>query len=145
MLKNSKGYTLLEMLLTLIIFALIALWLVLAIPLLKYQNNFEDYLPFMEWRVFITQAKMEIQSSEEMWILNNRLYLKKDGAVIQYEKYETMIRRKVANEGHEPLLMGIQEVNFMLEGKWLQIRAKTKDGEIFKEKIWLPKHLWKRS
>ena len=143
--KNSKGYTLLEMLLTLIIFALIALWLVLAIPLLKYQNNFEDYLPFMEWRVFITQAKMEIQSSEEMWILNNRLYLKKDGAVIQYEKYETMIRRKVANEGHEPLLMGIQEVNFMLEGKWLQIRAKTKDGEIFKEKIWLPKHLWKRS
>jgi len=67
------------MLLTLIIFALIALWLVLAIPLLKYQNNFEDYLPFMEWRVFITQAKMEIQSSEEMWILNNRLYLKKTG------------------------------------------------------------------
>lgn len=138
--KNSKGYTLLEILIAFSIYLLIASFLVKAVPLLKH-CLYSDKTPEMEWELFLNQAKMEIRSSEKLWIEKGTLYLLNDGRTIQYEQYGTMMRRRVDREGHEPLLLNVNDVAFFVDGKWLEIRAHSYTGKKFIEKILLPNHL----
>lgn len=140
--KNNEGYTLLEMLIALSIYLFIATFLVKAMPLLKHYL-FSDHDRQMEWEVFLNQAKMEIRSSETLWIEKGKVYLLNDGRTIQYEQYGTMIRRRVNGEGHEPLLLNVKDVAFIVDGKWLEIRAQFSTGKTFNERILLPSHLRK--
>ena len=134
--KNNEGYTLLEMLIALSIYLFIATFLVKAMPLLKHYL-FSDHDRQMEWEVFLNLA------GPPDGLTRLEGYLLNDGRTIQYEQYGTMIRRRVNGEGHEPLLLNVKDVAFIVDGKWLEIRAQFSTGKTFNERILLPSHLRK--
>ncbi len=102
----------LEMLYGFSIFLIIVAFLPLSFKLIFQNDRLDGRTQNMEWHVFINQLKKEVRLSEEVSIVNGKLILNKDRQEIQYEKYNTSIRRRVNNTGHEVVLQQIDTVQF---------------------------------
>jgi competence protein ComGF len=133
---KSRGFTFLEMLLSLSIFFLILIYISHTVPLLKYHNYSPVILDRMAFEVFMKQAKREVLTSDRIYYYDFRMILINGGDHIIYERYGEKIRRRVNSKGHEVLLFDIK--NFIIEkinnGLKLIIEhnnGQTSEGEIF--------------
>ncbi len=66
----------------------------------------------MEWHVFVQQLKKEVRLSDELFVFNDKIILKKDGQTILFDKHGTNIRRRVDDKGHEIVLQQVETVRF---------------------------------
>lgn len=109
---GSNGFTLLEAILGLAAFCLMASLLPISIQVVNKVDQTEIRLQAMEWEVFSSQVKKEIRMSKQISVLSNSISFKKDADSILYEKYGTKLRRRVNGAGHEVLLQNVNNVQF---------------------------------
>ncbi|WP_442594882.1 competence type IV pilus minor pilin ComGF [Neobacillus sp. D3-1R] len=123
----SNGFTLVEAMLGLAAFCMMAAFLPLSIQVIDRENDSVTRLQAMEWEIFSSQVKKEIRMSEKIDAMSNRLLLTKDSDLISYEQYGTKLRRRVNGTGNEVLLQNVNQVQF----------EKMKNGVLIKvEDIW---------
>lgn len=131
MLKDKRGFTLLEMLLCLFFLSLFLLLfprlhiLFVEVPYSKQINNWE-------WNVFMHQVQLEFQDvsvgrqNGKMVIFQTEL-----GNVITYTNLGSRIVRKVNGTGHEVLLQKVRHVSYELTPHTLWIRVQDESGKMF--------------
>jgi competence protein ComGF len=109
--RSEAGYTLLESMLTLILFlALISF--VPGIYKVIYSTD-EDVLMEQEISIFFGQAGKEIQGSLSAMIDENTLYLHQpSGKIVTYEVNQHRVIRKVDGKGFEIVLQNIEKIEF---------------------------------
>lgn len=66
----------------------------------------------MEWDVFCSQIKREIRISSKAEVISGTLVLTLNNEKISYEKYGSIIRRRVNSTGHETILQNVSLVTF---------------------------------
>jgi competence protein ComGF len=109
---NNKGFTFVEMIFAFSIFLIIASFIPISTNML-YQNGLvEERLQKMEWEVFIAQVKKEVRMSDDINVVDNKLYLKSNGQTVIYQPYGSSIRRRVDLKGHEIMLQNVKTVKF---------------------------------
>jgi competence protein ComGF len=124
---GNKGYTLMEALLGLAAFCLIAVLIPLSFHVLSGVNLVNSRHQAMQWEVFSSQIKKEIRMSQRIDPQINRLLLTKDTVTITYELSGSNLRRRVNFTGNEILLQNVKSVRF----------ESLKNGVVIKvEDIW---------
>ena len=132
---NDRGFTLLEMLLSLLTFLLIASVLPVAMRSILDDGIVESGLRRMEWEIFSSQVKKEIRSADEMTVSPEKILMKIDGKVILYEKYGTSMRRRVDFQGHEILMQNLSGFQFERIEEGFELTATDLNGVQYSEKF----------
>ena len=123
--KNEKGFTLVEMLLSFSMMLLILTFLVMMLQLL-FNENERDFNQ-LEWEVFIQQAKYEAQGSNTISLRNNIVtFARYNGEMVSYEPYQQVIRRRVNGTGHEVLLQNVKSVKYEATSNGIIIEVNDK-------------------
>jgi competence protein ComGF len=129
MMRNNRGFTLVEMLVTLSGFLLIVSLLPLLLNIDWMKVNQSERFQRLEWQLFIQQVTSEIREAKEIEVNNQTLYLYKfTGEKVSLEKYGYVIRRRVNGQGHEILLQYISDVQYQLEVNGIRIKVMTEQG-----------------
>lgn len=110
-LHSSKGYTLLETLISLAIFLIIVSMFV-SVMHYRYSFNPEvNSFAYEEYVLFLRHLQTEFRNSEAYWVddRERKLYFvrKTDGYTVHYEQYEDKIRRQVRGRGHEVMMQRV--------------------------------------
>ncbi|WP_052807065.1 competence type IV pilus minor pilin ComGF [Mesobacillus subterraneus] len=125
---NEIGFTMLEMLLSLLVFSMIASMLPLSFRIILDDTLTEKGLTRMEWDVFSSQIKKEIRTAEQMTVQPDKLLLKVNGQIILYEKYASSMRRRVDGQGHEILMQNLSSFAFEKIADGVVVTAVGLDG-----------------
>ncbi|WP_449536960.1 competence type IV pilus minor pilin ComGF [Ferdinandcohnia sp. Marseille-Q9671] len=129
MVRNERGFTLVEMLVT---FSMMLVILSFISPFLSvlFRSNDEQFNQ-LEWQIFIQQMKMEIREAKEITVSTNHSvsFVNAAGDIVSFEKYTDKMRRRVNRKGHEVLLQNISSVTFELKTNGYLISVLTVDGD----------------
>ncbi|MFS0561926.1 competence type IV pilus minor pilin ComGF [Terribacillus sp. 179-K 1B1 HS] len=130
--SSNKGFTLLEVLITLSILILI---LSSIPPLLApmTQNTETESLSVRQALHFIS---MEVHKGNFVGIEENRLFIEdQQGRIAVFEQYKDMIRRRVNGKGHEIYLHHIENLEFQLDGSTIIAIVRGKEGASYEKRI----------
>lgn len=130
--RRESGYTLLESLLQLVI---AAAFLHLIVLFLLYKESAYHQLTdsqSIEWELFMVDLQADLSAV-------TRIRVSSDGTVLtaytlnpsndtEYSSVGGVIRRRVASQGHVPLLTNVQKVKFIDEGPLLVVSVTLQDG-----------------
>lgn len=133
--QNEQGFTMLEMLLSFMVFLLIASMLPLGMKIILTDRVTTDAVRQMEWEVASNQVKKEIRSAEQLTIQPDKLLLKMDGQFILYEKYGNNMRRRVNYLGHEILMQNLSSFHFEKIADGVELKAVDIDGTGYSVRI----------
>lgn len=134
-LQSENGFTMLEMLLAVLLFMMIASMLPLGIKIILDQRVAETSVRKMEWEVFSSQVKKEIRSVQQLTTQPDKLLMKVDGQFILYEKYGASMRRRVNYQGHEILMQNLSSFSFRKIADGVEINAKDVQGKEYSVRI----------
>lgn len=109
---NNRGFTMLEMLYAFSIFLLVISFFPICIKYLLDHEQLEAKTKRMEWYVFVNQLKKELRLAEEIVVTDDRLFLRKHGQDILFEKYGENLRRRVDYRGHEIVFQKVDAFKF---------------------------------
>jgi competence protein ComGF len=127
----NSGFTLVEALLGLAAFCLLAALLPVSFQVFSKVDQGNSRLQTMQWEVFSSQVKKEIRMSQKINPQVNKLFLTRETDSILYEKFGTNVRRRVNLTGNEILLQNVKSIQF----------DSIKNGTIVKvEDIWSRKY-----
>ncbi|MGG1679837.1 competence type IV pilus minor pilin ComGF [Neobacillus sp. NRS-1170] len=126
---NDKAFTLIEVLIALSIFSVLAFFMMPIFQILLNSNDSKAELQTMEWEVFCSQIKKEIRLSTKAQVISGRLILTKDADTIQYEKYDSDLRRRVNSTGHEILLQNVAQYSFTIQNNSVKVTVKDLSGK----------------
>lgn len=101
-----------EMLIAFAVFSIIVSFIPMFYRLVLSSHSMEVRIQRMEWEVFISQLRKELQSCDNISGGTDKLVLVNNGEKILIEKYGTNLRRRVNNEGHELMLQKVKSVHF---------------------------------
>jgi competence protein ComGF len=132
---NELGFTMLEMLLSLVVFLLITSMLPLGFRIILDDSVIEKGIRRMEWEVFSSQARKEIRTAEQLTVQPDKLLLKVNGQFILYEKYGSSMRRRVDYQGHEILMQNLSSFTFEKIADGVMINAVALDGTHYSVKV----------
>lgn len=144
--NSARGFTLIEMLLSLAVFLIIVFFIVSTIPHLRFHQIGDTTAAEMEWNLFLQQAKMEVREALAIRISDNKLFFlketKENGKVvfewIRYEQYNDVLRRRVDGSGHEILLYGVISFQCTPVNKGVHLTVFHENGYTYKTTIYLP-------
>ncbi|XXM73762.1 competence type IV pilus minor pilin ComGF [Lysinibacillus sphaericus] len=128
-LQNDKGFSLLDALLSFMIFSVISLSFPLVIKGLQVIQKESIPPRYYEWNLFSESLRME------MWRGSNLMYSPEDitfessGKTITYERYQDSVRRRVGGLGHEVVLQGIDSFVITKVPQGIKISVVFKEGE----------------
>jgi competence protein ComGF len=122
--QSERGFTMVEMLLSVLLFLLVASMLPLGMKIILDQRVADNAVRKMEWEVFSSQVKKEIRSAEQLTVQTDKLLMKVDGQFILYEKYASGMRRRVNYQGHEILVQNLSSFSFAKIANGVEIKAK---------------------
>ncbi|WP_338036898.1 competence type IV pilus minor pilin ComGF [Metabacillus litoralis] len=127
---NEKGFTLLNLLYSFVIYALIISSLTMILTFLVTNSQYSKDLKPYEWELFIIQLHQEMKNSVN-WTVNNNelLFENKQGQLISISKYNQLIRRQVYGMGHEILLMKIGTLNFEQQQEGIKMTVSSQAGK----------------
>jgi competence protein ComGF len=125
---NNRGFTMLEMLLSILAFIVIASMLPGIMKAIFDEGFLESGIRRMEWEVFSSQIKKEIRSADQYTVSQDKIMLEKDGKIILYEKYGTSMRRRVDFQGHEILMQNLSWFYFKKIREGFEVSASDLNG-----------------
>lgn len=128
---NNRGFTLIETLFAFSIFTIIIFFISPVFQLILNNTDLTERLQLMEWEVFCSQIKKEIRMSQNAEVVAGNLVLLEDNQTVLYEKYNTILRRRVNNLGHETLLQNVSVVNFKRINNAISVYVKSLSGKEF--------------
>ncbi|MBM7650463.1 competence protein ComGF [Bacillus ectoiniformans] len=129
MLKNNRGFTLLEALLVLLIFLSVAALFPMLFREIDQVNQQLQPERKAEWELFVVQLRRELGFSTDWSATEGKLTFSHETENVMIEKYQQHLRRRVNGTGHELILLNIQSVRFFWEGKVLIMQAEFMNGE----------------
>ena len=124
LLQSERGFTMAEMLLSVMLFLMIASMLPLGMKIILDHRVAETLERKMEWEVFSSQVKREIRSAQQMTVQSDKLFMKIDEQTIVYEKYNSSMRRRVNFQGHEILVQNLSSFSFGKIADGVEIKAR---------------------
>ncbi|RSD27482.1 competence protein comGF [Mesobacillus subterraneus] len=127
--RNERGFTMLEMVISLAFFMIIVSMLPIGFSLLLNNSAAELGIRQMEWEVFSSQVKKEIRTAEQIMVQPDKLLLTVNGQTVLYEKYGSGIRRRVNYQGHEILVQSILTCSFQNIIDGVEITAVDLNGK----------------
>ncbi len=135
--QNEKGFTLIESLLSLVIFMIIISITTSSLSAFVKRNHHKGSLNHLEWDNFINEVQEEANTSSKQTVYSEMLIFENAYEVpSSYQKYADIVRRQVLGVGHEIVLQNISKITFKKNGK-NQITVKVVDlnGDIFEKNI----------
>ncbi|WP_353618713.1 competence type IV pilus minor pilin ComGF [Bacillus sp. ISL-37] len=133
--QSERGFTMVEMLLSVLLFLLIASMLPLGMKIILNHRVADTVVRKMEWEVFNSQVKKEIRSAQQLTVQTDKLLMKVDGQFILYEKYASSMRRRVNYQGHEILVQNLSSFSFGKIADGVEIKAKDVQGKDYSVRI----------
>lgn len=136
--KSDKGFSLIEVLITLGILSSCVLLLTFAISQIQTTRSLIKDERQIEWHLFINQLEHELRDSEEVYATKSELTLKKTDPkdqlkkTVTYNRHFSIIRRQVGSLGHQPILMKVKSVAFHLLDEKLSIDVDFQNGETYR-------------
>lgn len=134
-LQNDRGFTMAEMLLSVLLFSLIASMLPLGMKIILDHRAADSVERKMEWEVFSSQVKREIRSAQQLTVQPDKLLMKVDEQVILYEKYASSMRRRVDFQGHEILMQNLSSFSFSNMADGVEIKARDLNGTDYSVRV----------
>ncbi|MCM3002457.1 competence type IV pilus minor pilin ComGF [Priestia koreensis] len=134
--KNQKGFTLLEMLISLSLFSFLIAFQPLLMNLIKQFHQADETIELQEWEIFIQQLTFDLREATEFRIQEQKLLLiTKDNLAVTYERYGNKARRQVDGRGHEIVLQGIKTIVFSRSTAGITVATIALDDRHFKQRI----------
>lgn len=133
--QNERGFTMVEMLLSVLLFLLIASMLPLGMKIILDNRTADTAVRRMEWEIFSSQVKKEIRSAQQLTVQPDKLLMKVDGQFILYEKYASSMRRRVNYQGHEILIQNLSSFSFAKIADGVEVRAKDVKGTDYSVRV----------
>jgi competence protein ComGF len=128
--QNERGYTLLNLLLSLFIYSIIISSLTTILHFLLSDSQHQNDLKPFEWELFIIQLHREMKEAENITVTESALsYTNKQGQLVNINRYQNLIRRQIGGQGHEIFLLKVQSVSFTQEGSGVRIHAVSEAGK----------------
>ncbi|WP_064091557.1 competence type IV pilus minor pilin ComGF [Rossellomorea aquimaris] len=127
--ENHKGYTLLEVLLSFMVFSMISF----CIPF--FMKGFDtiknEMVPpyYYEWTLFTQSLKRELWNGKDIVIEPNKISFTINDEQITYEKYQQSIRRRVNDSGHEVVLQSVKYFSLSPLPQGMHIELEFINGE----------------
>ncbi|MBA9025407.1 competence type IV pilus minor pilin ComGF [Peribacillus huizhouensis] len=128
---NNRGFTLIEMLLSLSVFILIAAMIVQLYVVVGKEVQQDKRLNQMEWEIFLHQIKEELWRSSSQTIANGSIYLVVGEDIVSIEKYNHILRRRVNHTGHQIMLQNVSSFHCRVEGFKLIISVTDLIGDTY--------------
>ncbi|MEG0285854.1 MULTISPECIES: competence type IV pilus minor pilin ComGF [Vagococcus] len=126
---KTKGFTLLEALLALVVLMSLLLFLQ---PFLNSFMTMEEHLKesnYLEVQIGKIQMENEMEELEFEKIRHNKLVFselqEKEKVEVIFEQYEKMIRKTTSKTGHQPIMTEVKKVNFLGDGDMIQMEVTT--------------------
>lgn len=135
MLRKNDGFTMIELLFSLLILMTTSLFVLQLFSIIHTQMGSVDKLHPKEWEVFTMQMKQEVRSSKAQDVMGNKLYLLSGEQLSSLEQYEDKIRRRVNGMGHEVILQNISEFRVEKDGSVIVISITDKAGTTFSRRF----------
>ncbi|WP_158541018.1 competence type IV pilus minor pilin ComGF [Sporosarcina sp. BI001-red] len=130
--RNESGYTLLESLFQLII---AATFLHLIVLFLLFKESTHHQLTdsqTTEWELFMVDLQLDLSVVQTINVNDTGTVLTVYSMDVEDNKeYSTVggvVRRRVGNQGHVPLLTYVQSVRFIDEGPMVAVSVTLQDG-----------------
>jgi competence protein ComGF len=142
-LLNNRGFTLLDALLSFVVFSIISL----SFPMIMkgMETIKTDSVPprYYEWNLFSENLRNEMWASGNILTSPDQISFVKEGERITYERYQNSIRRRVNERGHEVVLQSIHSLTFSEVPQGVKVEVDFERGEwmesefyyFYKEKI----------
>ncbi|TMU85470.1 hypothetical protein FGG79_09610 [Bacillus sp. BHET2] len=133
---DSRGYTLIEALLSFTVFFMISV----SMPLVMkcFASIKQEMVPphYYEWNLFNESLRNELWSGTNVTITPDKVSFTVHNETVSYEKYQHSIRRRVNNRGHEVVLQSVNLVRFsaIQQGVHMDVEfegAEKAEGEFF--------------
>ncbi|MCM3421931.1 competence type IV pilus minor pilin ComGF [Bacillus paralicheniformis] len=135
---GQKGFTLLNVLVSLMVYMFIAGTMASIFHLfLSPERNGADIHP-REWTITAEQILKECRNSVDIRAGDDHQSLEmtnRQGAAVRYEKYQTVIRKRVTGKGHVPLLQHVKHMRFVIEDHLLILEATSLSGKSYRTSI----------
>jgi competence protein ComGF len=135
MLRKNDGFTMIELLISLLILMTTSLFVLQLFSIIHTQMRSVDKLHPKEWEVFTMQMKQEVRSSKAQDVMGNKLYLLSGKQLSSLEQYEDKVRRRVDGMGHEVILQNISEFQVNKDGSVIVINITDKTGTTFSRRF----------
>lgn len=136
MLRNNEGFTMIEMLLSLVIFMIIStlvLQIFTSVNRLTLNHTFHQ----KEWEMFTLQLQSEIRNSTEQLVADNKLYLLVNERIVTIEYYsrQNMVRRQVDGVGHEVMLQEVKHFDVEKEANQIIVQLSDYEGNQYRREF----------
>jgi competence protein ComGF len=126
---NNKGFTLLDAMLSFLIFSVISLSFPLVIKGLQVIQKESIPPRYYEWNLFSESLRMEMWAGSDVLYSHEEVTFESDGKIITYERYQDSVRRRVGGLGHEVVLQGVDSFDITEVPHGLKISVVFKEGE----------------
>ena len=135
MLRKDSGFTMIEMLLSLVIFMMLSILVTQMFITVRENFGKKNQLHPKEWEIFTIQLKNEIRNSNEQSVIDNKLYLMSSGNIVTIEQYKNIVRRQVEGMGHEFMLQNIADFQVEQDGTDIIIQVMDNEGQLYNRKF----------
>ncbi|RSK27826.1 hypothetical protein EJF36_13595 [Bacillus sp. HMF5848] len=129
-LRTDVGFTLIEMLLSLLVFNIVML---LVVPLFYYSSidlMSKEGIDIFEWEVFVQQWKDEVRLAKTAYVTSSVLVVEINSSDhISFEQYGGILRRRVNGLGHTVMLQKIADVTFEIHSAGVSIHVIDREGK----------------
>ncbi|HZH58331.1 MAG TPA: competence type IV pilus minor pilin ComGF [Metabacillus sp.] len=126
---NERGYTILNLLLTFLIYIIIISSITIVFHFLVSHSKHPNDLKPYEWELFVIQLHREIKESSDITVNETNItFINKQGQNISINKYNNLIRRQVEGLGHEIMLLKVKDVSFQQRDSGLELSVVSEAG-----------------
>lgn len=125
-----------EALLSFSVFLIIASIFPLLLQMVYQSSPMDKRIASMEWGIFLSQLKKEMQKGENVQALENRLRFTVGEDVVTIERYNNQLRRTVNGQGHETVLQNVISSRFSREGRKIFVEVEDVYGNVNKGTVY---------
>jgi competence protein ComGF len=133
---NNKGFTLLDAMLSFLVFSIISLGFPLVIK--GFEMIQKESVPprYYEWNLFSQSLRTEMRGGSNFLISPEAVSYVSRGETIKYEQYQDSIRRRVDERGHEVVLQGVDSFEISEVPQGIRIEVIFEEGEIVESEFY---------
>lgn len=129
---SYQGFTLIECLISLVVLMGLLIFLHPFLTMIQAVDKHITKDNYLELSIGKIQMENEIATAKYAKIENNKLYYEKENEeTIIFEQYKQMIRKTSKKSGHQPIVMGIENVEFFEVDDLVKMEVTTLEGEIY--------------
>ncbi|MGM9926236.1 MAG: competence type IV pilus minor pilin ComGF [Bacillus sp. (in: firmicutes)] len=108
LLRREQGFTLIEMLFSLVAFIIMAALILQTLLVIEPAKQHAKSLNQMEWEMFLNNIKREVRKGSQTTVSKTKIYISENQELAIIEQYGNVLRRRVDFSGHQVLLHNVK-------------------------------------